>query len=231
LDAVTRIGIHTRLRLETDGSGGAEVFMARVTNILTPELWLAADREGHFPAMIPGQPVDLVSLAPGPQIVYHSVFVRRLAGLSHDDRSRIFALAWSEAIEPQVRSNVRVDIERVVHLRVPLPIGTADARAHTVNLSATGALLRSELLVNVGQPVLLVIELAPGVAIPAAARVVRAQPMAGKVGLAVQFERISETDRERIATFICREQRLSARETIFAADPEQGRHTDRVRSA
>ena len=81
--------------------------------------WGAPGGYSAFPGMAPRQLLHLGLDSPDGPLVIETTFARYLTGLSRDDRSRVFAVAWHEEVEAHTRAHVRVDLKRLVHLRVP----------------------------------------------------------------------------------------------------------------
>jgi hypothetical protein len=236
------LSIRDDVVVETEIDGAAIALPAFITNVLATELWLATRLpDTRIDGLTDGRAIHL-AFDRGGALIVESQFLRRLGADSHPGvgRLRLFAVKRPQGVEKvQRRAHVRVDLERMVRIRSLGTLGSDKmGTGRTVNIGAGGVQFVTEMPLMFGQQLRIALVLTSGEIVVAGGPIVRiedvGEPVADEAAdpamrlptklslVAVRFDHISETDRERIAVYIMSAQRrqpqATSAEIIAAAD-------------
>jgi c-di-GMP-binding flagellar brake protein YcgR len=213
---VKELSIHEEVLVETEISGESVSMRALVTNVLADELWLAPRvPDPNMLLLNPGQDLHLTLIREA-AIVVECQFMRRLGDGTRlgMEKSRVFAVTRPKGLESaQRRAHIRVDLERTVRIRSLTAIGTeAIGSGKTVNIGAGGLQFTTDMPLLFGEQLKIALVLTSKDIIVATASVVRIEDGGPPGGpekkslaisrVAVRFDKIAETDQERITCHI-----------------------------
>ncbi len=238
------LAIHDEVVIETEIDGVPVAMPAFITNVLAEELWLATRlpdvRLADFEA---GQPIHL-AFDRGGALIVESVFLRRLGGASRPgggsrlgmEKSRVFAVRRPQGVDTvQRRAHVRADLQRAVRIR---SMGSLDAEkigsGRTINIGAGGVQFVTDMPLLFGEQLRIALVLTARDIVVAGGTIVRIEdgddPAGGPAALAgskaavthskvaVRFDKISETDQERITCHLLSAHRRRSMRPAAASD-------------
>jgi len=215
------LSIHDAVLVETEVEGLPIGLPSFVMNAVDEELWLALRLPDPRLARISeGQRLHLTFYRGGALIV-ESEFLRRLGGHSRpgSEKSRVFAVRRPQAVDQvQRRAHVRVDLERVVRIKSFGSLGGSGIGVgRTLNVGAGGVQFTTEMPLMFGDQLRVALVLTSHDIVIAAGPVVRIDEIPAPVApvaesstgelevltrVAVRFDKIAESDQERITCHI-----------------------------
>ena len=224
------LSIHDDVAVETEIDGEIVSLPAFVTNVLSDELWLAMRPPDAPPPEPPPLELDYgrrlhLTFNRGGKLVVESEFLRWLGGPTRQSSGKalVFAVRRPQGVESvQRRAHVRVDLDRVV--RIKSLGGDGMGTGWTGNIGAGGVQFTTTMPLAFGEQLRLALVLSARDIVIASGPVVRIEPVpvaaspgAASPGdsvaaarVAVRFDRITETDQERITCHILAAQRARA---------------------
>ncbi len=218
--------VHDNVLVEAELDGEVVGFRAVVVNVQRSALWLGLVRpDSTLGRLVPGQNVHLTFKRDQAAIVADSAFQSHLGS----NRARLFAVARPSHLDMvQRRAHIRLDVERLVQIRV-VNHGVSGSAGRmgtgmTRNVSAGGVQFVTDLDVAVGDSLELAIVLGTNDVVAAEADAVRVDDLAAietdpkprrltgshgiaQIAVAVRFTAISEVDQDKIVRHIFSVQR------------------------
>ena len=215
------LSIHDAVLVETEVEGLPIGLPSFVMNAVDEELWLALRLPDPRLARISeGQRLHL-TFDRGAALIVESEFLRRLGGHSRpgSEKSRVFAVRRPQAVDQvQRRAHVRVDLERVVRIKSFGSLGGSGIGVgRTLNVGAGGVQFTTEMPLMFGDQLRVALVLTSHDIVIAAGPVVRIDEIPAPVApvaesstgepevltrVAVRFDKIAESDQERITCHI-----------------------------
>jgi hypothetical protein len=215
------LSIHDAVLVETEVEGLPIGLPSFVMNAVDEELWLALRQPDPRLARISeGQRLHL-TFDRGGALIVESEFLRRLGGHSRlgSEKSRVFAVRRPQAVDQvQRRAHVRVDLARVIRIKSFGSLGgNGIGVGRTVNVGAGGVQFTTEMPLMFGDQLRVALVLTSHDIVIAAGPVVRIDEIPAPVApaaesstgepevltrVAVRFDKIAESDQEKITCHI-----------------------------
>jgi hypothetical protein len=211
------LAVQDRVRVEADVYGRTLAFRTVIVKVCPTELWLGLpSADSRLDTLRPDQALGLTVARRGGALLGSSGFLRSLGG----SKSRIFAVVRPPFFERvQRRAQLRYDIEVPVSFRQVDPTTREPrgkgAQGSTTNVSPGGMLFRSDVQVEVGQELDIVLPLSASDRISTLGVVTRLRMPSGLPAgvesdpawtagceIAVKFTRMTSVDQDRIVRFI-----------------------------